>query len=198
MIRSFDVYTPRIVVYPGETFHWTVTDAESTGGVVITPVNQWPLNADSYKVSATAPAAATVQQGTAGQEVLFTCQPPAGNVMQQTMIVAQQCAGNPCNGAIVEPGGQLIWTNDTDDAIIVRPSPGNPEYWPLPDPEYAVPPQGWLVLDIPVDAVVNKSYGLVISTLGPEPKANACPGLRGEPVIIITPSSPTGPGSRTR
>jgi hypothetical protein len=188
MQRAFNVFSPTIIAYAGEVFTWTVSPAELGTAPAITVSStdpNWPLSPKSFVVTPGSNNLATVDSNAAGNQAAFTCSPSAPN--PQTIFVAHRCSGSPCNGATVSPGGHIIWTNDSNDVLIVKPDPNNPDYWPLDAPSYAIPPNSWLTLEIDDQASLNVNYPIVVTTAS---GANPCAvsgkhGLLGQPVIIV-------------
>jgi hypothetical protein len=180
MTRQFNAFSPVIVVYEGETFQWVVTQAElgKASSITVGPAeDDWPLDKPSYTVTATTPATAKVT-GNVGAD--FECKPPANNVTEQKIITTPNPAGPACDGATVAPGNYFIWLNDTADTLIIRPSPSNPNYWPLPQPHYAVPPNSWIAVAIPAQATEG-NYPITVTNKAGQPQ---CPQL-GQPIIIV-------------
>lgn len=182
MQRAFNVFSPTIIAYAGESFIWTVNGNElgPSPDIQISSTDpNWPLTPKSFTVSPGSNNLATVSSKAAGTQAVFTCNPPAPN--PQTIYVAHRCSGSPCNGASVAPGGHIIWTNDSAEVLIITPDPSNSDYWPLDAPAYAIPPNSWLTLEINPAAALDKTYNIVVTTAsGKKP----CEILT-QPVIII-------------
>jgi hypothetical protein len=181
MQREFNVFSPIIVVYEGEKFAWTVTQAElgSASEIVVSPADggEWPLEESSYTVNPNAPTVAKVI-GNVGAD--FMCTPPANNVDTQKVITTPNPAGGACEGASVAPGNYFIWLNETAETQIIRPSPNSPNYWPLPQPHYAVPPNSWIAVAMPADATDGNYPILVTDKLG----GSQCKEM-AQPIIIV-------------
>jgi hypothetical protein len=182
MQRQFNVFSPVIVTYPNETFEWVVTAAElgTNTSVTVEPADgSWPLDQPSYVVTADTPVSATV---TGNTDADFECKPtPAPNVTVQKIITAPLPSNPACNGAVGVPGDYFIWSNETFvDTLIIKPDPASGLYWPLPQPYYAVPPNSWIAVEIPDDAIEGAYPVIVENKLG-QPQ---CPQL-GQPVIIV-------------
>jgi hypothetical protein len=190
MTRQFNVFSPIIVVYEGETFQWVVTQAElgKASSITVEPADDdWPLDQPSYTVTPLAPATAKVT-GNVGAD--FECDPPANNVAEQKIITTATPAGPACNGVTVAPGNYFIWLNEEADTVIIRPSAANANYWPLPQPHYAVPPNSWIAVAIPADAAEG-SYPVTVTDKAGQPQ---CLQL-GQPIIIV---QSDGAGGRKR
>ncbi|HEX4067622.1 MAG TPA: hypothetical protein VHZ09_16500 [Acidobacteriaceae bacterium] len=181
MQREFNVFSPVIVVYEGETFRWTVNQAElgTASQIVVSPADGsvWPLDKPSYTVTPSTPATAKV---TGNVGVDFECSPPATNVGEQKIITTPHPAGPACNGVTVAPGNYFIWLNESAETLIIRPNTANPSYWPLPQPSYAVPPNSWIAVAIPSDARDGQYPVTVADKLG-QPQ---CPD-ETQPIIIV-------------
>jgi hypothetical protein len=183
-MRQYNVFSPLVVISQGEQFQWTVTTAELKTApkqqIVVEPLpgGSWALDQPSYTLTASSPTATAKVTGNLGTG--FICQPGANNVGSQKIIITPNAANAPCDGASVAPGNYFIWTNDSADTQIIRPDPANPNYWPLPQPHYAVPPKSWIAVQVPSDAA-NGSYPFTVSDrLG----APQCP-QQGQPIIIV-------------
>ena len=157
--RSFNVFSERIVVWPGESFQLVVHHDETGSGVAVevtisgvslTPPGPYSVT-PTVPVTVTAPA--TAAQGT------ITCDPPAPAVATQNIVVAMLKAG-VCDDVEVTPGAYFIWENTQVNPVVIRAAPGNENFWPLPDEEHEVPAKGWLPLQIPTDAIVNDDENL--------------------------------------
>lgn len=182
MQRAFNVFSPTIIAYAGEQFVWSVNAAElgSSPDIEISSTDpNWPLTPKSFKVAPGSNSVATVSSNAAGTQSTFVCTPSAPN--PQTIYVAHRCSGSPCNGAIVAPGGHIIWTNDSPDVLIVTPDPKNADYWPLDAPAYAIPPNSWLTLEINAAAALGKTYAIIVTTASGEQPCR----ILGQPVIIV-------------
>lgn len=180
MTRQFNVFSPIIVVFEGETFQWTVNGAElgKSPQIVVKPsAGSWPLDKPSYTVTPTAPATAKVT-GNIGTG--FICDPPANNVGTQKIITTPKPAGPACDGTVVAPGNYFIWLNETAETLMVAADVTNPNYWPLPQPRYAVPPHSWIAVAVPADAVEG-SYPVSVTDKTGKPQ---CP-QQGQPIIIV-------------
>lgn len=181
MQRQFNVFSPIIVVYEGETFLWTVNQAElgTASQVVVAPLSggTWALDKPSYTVTPNAPAVAKVV-GNLGTP--FMCTPAAGNVGTQKIITTPKPASAACDGATVAPGNYFIWLNESVETQIIRPNSNNPNYWPLPQPSYAVPPNSWIAVAVPTDAADGSYPVTVTDKLG----GSQCPN-EAQPIIIV-------------
>ncbi|HEX4036949.1 MAG TPA: hypothetical protein VHX37_02740 [Acidobacteriaceae bacterium] len=181
MQRQFNVFSPIIVVCEGETFLWTVNQAElgSASQVVVEPLlgGTWALDQPSYSVKPNAPATAKVV-GNLGTP--FMCTPRAGNVGTQKIITTPKPPSAACAGATVAPGNYFIWLNESAGTQIIRPNPNNPDYWPLPQPHYAVPPHSWIAVAVPADATDGDYPVTVTDKLG----GSQCPD-DAQPIIIV-------------
>lgn len=184
MQRAFNVYSPTIITYAGEQFVWTVNKAElgTASSIYVSSTDpKWPLTPKTFEVTPGSNNLATVSSTAAGTQATFTCFPAALNVSPQTIYVAERCSGSPCNGATVRPGGHIIWTNESDDVLIVTPSSSNPDYWPLAAPAYAIPPNSWLTLEVDSGALLGKEYSIVVTT----PSGVVPCDTSGQPIIIV-------------
>ncbi|HEX4008269.1 MAG TPA: hypothetical protein VHX60_18990 [Acidobacteriaceae bacterium] len=191
MQRQFNVFSPVIVVYEGESFDWVVNPAElgTASAITVLPAEgTWPLDKPSYTVTPGTPVKAKVI-GNVGAD--FMCDPPALNVTTQKIITTPCAADGPCNGAVVAPGNYFIWLNETADTLMAEPDPANSNYWPLPQPKYAVPPKSWIAVEVPAYASAGSYPVIIANKLG----APQCPQL-GQPVIIV--QSNGGPPGRKK
>jgi hypothetical protein len=180
-MRQFNVFSELVVPYPGETFEWVVNQAEIGSNTSATvSSNNWPLTQASYTVSPGSPTQATAQS-TANITGQFTCSPPAADVTNQVMVISADVPVNVCNDVNVAPGEYFIWQNDMTVSVIVTPDPANINFWPLPEQQHTVPPNGYLTLLIPEDATTEQEYPLVV---GLETGVAACPEA-GQPKIIV-------------
>jgi hypothetical protein len=182
MQRAFNVFSPTIIAYAGEQFTWTVNPAElgTSRSIEISSTDpNWPLSPKTFTVTPGSNNLATVSSNAGGTAATFSCSPSAPN--PQTIYVAHRCSGSPCNGATVAPGGHIIWTNDSEDVLIVQPDPKNPDYWPLNAPAYAIPPNSWLTIEINEAAALDKTYGIIVTTASGEQPCD----ILGQPVIIV-------------
>lgn len=191
-MRQYNVFSPIVVVAEGEQFQWTVNPAELKATpkqqIVVQPIPGagWALDQPSYTLTVAAPSAAAKVTGNLGTG--FVCQPAANNVGGQKIIVTPNAANAPCDGASVAPGDYFIWTNDSADTQIIRPNSNNANYWPLPQPHYAVPPGSWIAVQVPSDAA-NGSYPFTVTDkLG----GTQCP-QEGQPIIIVGSGGPPLP-----
>ena len=179
--RQFNVFSPLVVVYQNETFQWIVTPKElgSSSNVVVQPSGPgaWPLDQPSYTVTPNAPATAKVIGG-AGSG--FTCTPPATNVTAQKIVTTPRAAGSACNATTVAPGDYLIWLNDSADTLFTAPDPNNDNYWPLPQPQYAVPPHSWIAVAVPSEAA-SGSYPITVTDKLGQPQCLT----HTQPIIIV-------------
>ncbi|HTV15028.1 MAG TPA: hypothetical protein VME68_09945 [Acidobacteriaceae bacterium] len=182
MTRSINVFTPVVVVAQGETFNWVVQPAEIPPGDASVNVESgsWPLPDDEYIVSPTSAQSVTVPTSADPGTYTFECDPPDPNVTSQTLVVIAQLAGDPCQGATVQPGGYFIWVNEDPESAFISPDPGNTNFWPLPDDQYEVPPNDWLVLKV-ADNAQPGEYNLVVTK--PHGRGR-CPQA-GQPKIIV-------------
>jgi hypothetical protein len=178
--RTFNVFSPVIVVYEGEQFNWTVNQAElgSATEIVVSPVaGVWPLEKPSYTVKANALTPATVT-GNVGAD--FRCSIKAPNITTQKIITTPKPAKTACNQVNVAPGNYFIWLNETADTQIIRPDSSNPNYWPLPQPHYAVPPNSWIAVQVPSGATFG-NYPVTVHDKG---GLSQCTELT-QPIIIV-------------
>jgi hypothetical protein len=185
--RQFNVFSPVVVVYQNETFQWIVTAQElgSSSSIVVQPSGgAWPLDKPSYTVTAAAPVTAKVT-GTAGAG--FTCNPPPTNVTAQKIVTTPRAAGSACNATTVAPGDYLIWLNDSTDTLFIAPDPGNANYWPLPQPQYAVPPNSWIAVAVPSEAA-NGSYPITVNDKLGQPQCLT----HAQPIIIVQSNGASG------
>jgi hypothetical protein len=181
-MRSFNVFSELVVVWPGEQFNWAVNQDELGSGTsaqvtvspssLLTPVGP-------YNVTPTTPVSATAS-GTPGQGTI-TCIPVAPGVAKQTIVVAVVKA-DICGDVSVDPGDHFIWENKQTSPVLVSPDPTNDAFWPLPDQEHWVPANGWLVAQIPADAKSEMSYTLQLTMNG---KAFSCSPMGTQPRIIV-------------
>jgi hypothetical protein len=181
-MRSFNVFSELVVVWPGEQFNWVVNQDELGSGTsaqvtvspssLLTPVGPYIVT-PATPVSAT--ASATPGQGT------ITCNPVAPGIATQTIIVAAVKA-DICGDVSVDPGDHFIWENKQTSPVLVSPDPTNDAFWPLPDQEHWVPANGWLVAQIPADAKSGMSYTLQLTMNG---KAFSCSPMAAQPKIIV-------------
>lgn len=176
--RQFNVFSPLVVLSPGETFTWIMNKAQGAS-VTVQPSSgtSWPLEKSSYTVTPAASASAKVTGNTAAT---FTCTPPAKNVTTQKIIMTTKVAGPACDGASAAPGGYFIMLNESAETLIIAPDPANANYWPLPQPKYALPPNSWIAVAIPSDAA-NGTYPVTVTDKLGTPQ---CP-QQGQPVIIV-------------
>jgi hypothetical protein len=183
MTRNINVFTPVVVVAQSETFNWVVQAAEIPSGdsAIEVESNDWPLPISEYTVTPTAPVSVTVPKTAATGSYDFDCDPSAPNALEQTLVVIEQLACDPCAGATVSPGGYFVWVNDGPKAATIEPDPNNANFWPLPDDRYEVPPNDWLVLQVPSNAA-DGEYAIIVSN--PDGKGR-CAAL-GQPKIIVT------------
>ena len=183
--RQFNVFSPLVVLFPGETFQWIMNKAEGPSVTVQpSPGTSWPLDKPSYVVAPNAPATAKVIGGT---NATFACTPPANNVTTQKIILTARVAGPACDGASVEPGGYFIMLNESAETLMIAPDPANANYWPLPQPRYAVPPNSWIAVAVPSDAA-NGSYPVTVTDKLGVPQ---CP-QQGQPIIIVQSNGAAG------
>lgn len=152
--RSFNVFSERIVVWPGESFKFGVYPSEvGTGAEIEVTISGVSLTPSGpYNVSPTGPVTVTAP-GTAAEGTI-TCAPPDPGVTTQNIIVAALKA-DVCGDVQVNPGDYFIWENTQESPVLITAAPGNENFWPLPDEEHVVPANGWLPLQIPTDAIVN-------------------------------------------
>lgn len=183
MTRKINVFTPVVVVAQGESFSWVVQPAEIPNGETSIDVesDEWPLPSEEYTVSPDSPQSVVVPSNAETGSYSFDCDPADPNAISQTLIVIEQLAADPCEGATVEPGGYFIWVNDRSDPAVIAPDPNNSNFWPLPDDQYEVAPNDWLVLRIP-DSAEPGEYPLVVSN---GQGKGRCPQL-GQPKIIVS------------
>jgi hypothetical protein len=183
MTRNINVFTPVVVVAQNETFNWVVEPAElpPNESSIDVESDDWPLPNDEYEVSPNTPVSVTVPAKADPGSYSFDCDPNAPNAHEQTLVVIKHLGGDPCGGATVAPGGYFIWINDTNGPAIIKPNPNNPSYWPLPDDQYEVPPNDWLVLQVP-DNVEPGDYPIDVT----DGKGGARCTLMGQPIIIVS------------
>jgi hypothetical protein len=117
---NFDVYSPLVVVYAGETFDWTVSGQDGQSGVSVTPRTIWPFVETSFGVSRGNGTPATVLDMPG--EYQFQCT-PAAPTTPQNMIVA--AVYGPCTDVQVPPGGYFAWQNTQNGAIVVKAAHGH-------------------------------------------------------------------------
>jgi hypothetical protein len=163
--RQFNVYSPLVVVVPGEPFNWVCNSAEGTQ-VTVESEDGWPLNQDPYTVTSGTPAPATVNSGAAAGSYGFSCNPTAPNVQSQALVVAALDFVSPCSDVTVMPSEYFIWVNDTDQALTIEPDPGNEDFWPFDSQSHAVVAHGYLAVQIPPDAETGKTYNLIVTYEG--------------------------------
>lgn len=181
-MRQFNVFSPVVVVAQNETFQWIVTQAElgtRAKNIIVEPLagSTWPLDQPSYTVTPSAPASAKVT-GNVGSG--FTCNTPPNNIASQKIVVTARAAGGPCAGTTVAPGDYLIWTSESANTMFVAPDPANPNYWPLPQPQYAIPPNGWIAVAVPAEAL-NGTYTITVTDKAGEPQCTD----KTQPIIIV-------------
>lgn len=181
-MRSFNVFSQLVVVWPGEQFTWVVNQNElgsaSSAQVTVSPGNL--LNpAGPYDVTPATPVSATAG-ATPGQGTI-SCNPAAPGITSQTIIVAALKA-DICGSVSVNPGNYFIWENKQTNPVLVSPDPTNDDFWPLSDQEHWVPANGWLVAQIPTDAKPGMSYTLQLTMNG---QAFSCSDTAAQPKIIV-------------
>jgi hypothetical protein len=152
--RSFNVFSERIVVWPGESFRFVVNPNEIGSGegvdVTISGVSLTP--AGPYNVTPTGPV--TVTAPAAAAQGTISCNPADPGVATQNIVVATLKA-DVCDDVQIDPGDYFIWENKQESPVLITAATGNENFWPLPDEEHEVPANGWLPLQIPTDATVN-------------------------------------------
>lgn len=183
--RSFNVFSERIVVWPGESFQFVVHHDETGSGegveVTISGVSLTP--AGPYNVTPTVPV--TVTAPAAAAQGTISCDPPDPGVATQNIVVATLKA-DVCGDVEVTPGAYFIWENTQVNPVLIRAAPGNENFWPLPDEEHEVPAKGWLPLQIPTDAIPNDQENLACELkLTVNGKDFICNPRGTQPKIII-------------
>lgn len=177
MIRNINVYNALVVVSLGEKFNWVGTPGELPSGASIvvaqSGTDPWPLDQTSYTVTSSAPSVeAQVARDHAHLGTFsFACTPANPNVTDpQTLVVIKNPNCQPCDDVTVAPGGYFVWVNEDREAVFISPDPANTNFWPLPDDQYEVAPQDWLIVHVPDDAAPG-DYNLVVT--GPD-KGGRC------------------------
>jgi len=162
--RNINVYSEKVVVYPGESFNWFANTPAFQNGNVTVQSGSWPLSPSSTQLTSAAPTASTSVLETAGapSSYQFTCTPANPDVSNQTLIIARQYVDSLCNDVQVYPDDHFIWHNTGSLAVTIAPSPGNADDWPLPQPQYDLAPGDWVSVKIPSDALAN-DYALSIT-----------------------------------
>ena len=182
-MRSFNVFSDIVVAVPNETFTWVANENE--GSSIVVSSSNWGLALPSYTVPGAGSATATAS-GPPGTVGTFSCQPPAENVSTQTLVIASQGYISICDDVMVGPGDYFVWQNTTSEPVVISPDPANPDFWPLESQQHTVPPNGFLAVLVPADAVMNNEYPLVVAMEG---GAGACDEAT-QPKIIIGSNSP--------
>jgi hypothetical protein len=181
-MRSFNVFSELVVLWPNEQFSWVVNQNELGSGssvqVTVSP-SDLLTPAGPYTVTPTTPVSATAS-GTAEQGTI-TCNPPAPDVTTQTIIIAAVKA-DICGDVSVNPGDHFIWENTQKSPVLVSPDPTNDDFWPLPDQEHWVPANGWLVAQVADTAMPNMSYVLQLSMNG---QPFNCNPMGTQPKLIV-------------
>lgn len=178
-MRKFNVYSPLIVVYPGETFEWELAAGEAPS-VVVSPTSSWPLTAPSYTVTAGTPLQATVQ-GTLDVpgEFTFQCDPSAPNVTTQTIALTAAGEFDVCGDVSVNPGNYFIWKNNTAGDVTITPDTDD-GFWPLPSQSHVVQAGNAKAVLLPGTADKNKEYPLTLTFA----TGDGCPQAT-QPKIIV-------------
>ena len=176
--RKFNVYSPLIVVVPGESFEWELNPSEASS-VTVQPVTSWPLTQNQYSVTAGTPVPASVSNPASAGGSSFTCTPAAPNVTSQQIIVAARNFVDVCDSFTMMPGQYFIWKNDTGSAVTISPDPANTDFWPFQGQSHSISAHGHKALQIPADAQINKSYNLVVTFDG-----GGCPAAT-QPKLIV-------------
>jgi hypothetical protein len=185
-IRYFNVFSERIVVGPGEEFGLMVNPSEMGTddgiGVTVTGVSLTP--GGPYDVEPKKPVTVTAPN-TAGQGTI-TCDPAPPGVETQNIIVASLMV-SVCTSVQVDPGDYFIWQNPNDEPVLIKADPSNINDWPLPDEEHEVPANGWLPLQVPIDAILtneqdNPAYLLKLTVNG---KDFDCNPSATQPKLIV-------------
>jgi hypothetical protein len=179
MPRKFNVYSPIIVVVPGESFEWVLNPSEANS-VTVQPVSSWPLTQNQYSVIAGTPLAASVSNSASAGSYSFTCNPAAPNVTSQQLVVAARNFVDVCSSFTLMPGDYFIWKNDTGSAVTITPDPGNPDFWPFEGQSHTISAHGHKALQIPATADTNKTYNLVVAFDG----GGGCPAAT-QPKLIV-------------
>ncbi len=160
-MRKFNVYSPLIVVVPSENFEWMLNPAEAAS-VTVQPVNTWPLNQNSYSVTAGTPVQATVSATAVKGAYPFSCTPSAPNVTAQQIVVAARTFVNPCSDVSVMPGDYFVWKNDNTSGVTIVPDPNNRNFWPIGDQHHYIEAAGHHAVQVPANAAAG-SYDLVVT-----------------------------------
>jgi hypothetical protein len=185
MTRQFNVYSALVVPVPNETFEWVATSAEGSVEVSALAQSTWPLTGTSYSVPAGGTTSATAGP-TAGVAASFQCNPPATDVTSQAIVIASQGFISFCSDVEVDPGDYFVWENTTSTAVVIKPNPENPNFWPLESEMHTVPPNGWVTVLVPENAE-DGEYPLVLTLEG---GGAACPDLANQPKIVIGSNTP--------
>jgi hypothetical protein len=160
-MRKFNVYSPVVVVVPNENFEWVLNSAEAPS-VTVQPVSSWPLNQNSYPVTAGTPVQATVAAGAAKGTYSFSCTPPAPNVGSQQIVIAARHFIDPCSDVSVMPGDYFVWKNSGTDGVTIVPDPANPNFWPIGDQHHYIKGGGHHAVQVPANAAAG-SYSLLLT-----------------------------------
>jgi hypothetical protein len=173
---NFDVYSPLVVVYAGETFDWTISGQDGQSGVAVTPTTIWPFVETSFGVSRGNGTPATVLDMPG--EYQFQCT-PAAPTTPQNMIVAK--VYNPCHDPQVPEGGYFAWQNTQNGAIVVKAASG--QTWPLvQSAPLVIPPNSTVIVQVsPTATVGDHGIGVTMQQGG----SGVCPQA-GTPKIIVT------------
>ncbi|HEY1938588.1 MAG TPA: hypothetical protein VGJ33_11690 [Candidatus Angelobacter sp.] len=176
--KKFDVYSPTVVVYEGETFDWNISGQDGQSGVSVTKYSPtWPFTETSFGVALGPGTPATVLPNTAGQ-YQFECT-PAAPTTPQNLIVAK--VYNECRDPQAAQGGYFAWQNTQNGAIVVNPDPT--QTWPLVEnaPVVIHPNTTKIVQVSPSATVGDHGIGVTIQQGG----RGAC-AQAGTPKIIVT------------
>jgi len=160
-MRKFNVYSPVIVVVPGENFDWVLNSAEAPS-VTVQPATSWPLNQNSYSVTAGTPAQATVAASATKGAYSFSCTPADPNVGSQKIVVAARQFINPCSDVSVMPGDYFIWKNENTGGVTIEPDPGNSDFWPIEGQHHYIQGGGHHAVQVLPNAGAG-SYNLVVT-----------------------------------
>jgi len=160
-MRKFNVYSPLVVVVPNENFNWVLNSAEAAS-VTVQPVNSWPLNQNSYSVTAGTPVQATVPAGAVKGTYSFSCTPSAPNIDSQQIVVAARHFIDPCSDVSVMPGDYFVWKNDNTSGVTILPDPSNPNFWPIGDQHHYIQAAGHHAVQVPSHATAG-TYNLLVT-----------------------------------
>jgi hypothetical protein len=188
--RTFNIFSEKVVVYAGETFDWTVSSDAVAPNDISLGSQTWTLDPDSFTFESGGPLtqSATVEApAEAPDSYIFACNPPAPNIVSQSLVIARQYVTNLCNDVFVMPGDHFIWHNLASQGVSIAPAEGQAEFWPFSEESFDLAPGHWVAVHVP-DGATEAECTLEITyadgttpcdVLATQPKLNVGGGVGG-------------------